>query len=109
MASIILVSPLLVDSIPIDKSSILFIFVFSPLLELELASILVVLLVPNLVLSFLVLGSIPISLALLVPNLVPLPLLIFVVELDWDFLISKSYENSLLILAYCQAYVLDKL
>jgi len=86
MALVILVSPLLADLVLADGSPILLIFVSSPLLEPELALVSLALLVPDLVPSFLVLGSILepllVSLALLVPDLVPSPLLVLVAELD---------------------------
>ena len=80
IALVIPVSPLLIDPISIDRSPILLISVSSPLLELELALVL---------------------LALLVPDSVPPLLPALVIELDWGSSASKSYKGAFLILAYC--------
>ena len=62
MASVISVSPLLADSVLADGSSVLLIFIFSPLSESESAPVPLALPVPNSVSLIPVLGSIPESL-----------------------------------------------
>lgn len=106
---IIPVSLLLADSVPVNKSFILLISVFSLLLGPESAPVPVTLPVPDSVPPFPVLGSIPVPLALPVPDSVPPPLPVSVTELDWDSSASESHKGSLSILVYCQAHILGKL